>query len=303
MIINITSKNKTLRKASAEALVTVSHPETILKLKNKAIPKGNVLEFARTAALFAVKKTSDTIPCCHPVPVEYTVISYELGENSITIRSEVSGIYRTGYEVEAMHAVSIAALTIYDMLKPVDPDIQIGSIRILKKSGGKSDIKAVGDLEAAVIVCSDSISKGIKTDSAGKAIAEKLSGYGVRIVHYGIIPDEKEAIQAQAREFIDKQLDLVIFTGGTGLSARDVTPEALKPLIEREVPGIMEAARSYGQERAPYAMLSRGVAGFNQRTLLLAFPGSTRGAEESVDALFPHILHVFRVAGGARHDD
>lgn len=95
---------------------------------------------------------------------------------------------------------------------------------------------------------------------------------------------------------------MVVFTGGTGLSSRDVSPEALKPLIDREVPGIMEAARSYGQERTPYSMLSRGIAGFANRTLLLAFQGSTRGAEESVDALFPHILHVFRVAGGARHD-
>lgn len=303
MIIDISSKIKTFRQASAMAIVSVSLPETIGKVKSKAVPKGDVLEFARTAALFAVKKTSDVIPCCHPVPIESAIIGFELREKEIYIKAEVSGIYRTGYEVEAMHAVSVAALTIYDMLKPVDPIIEISSIKILEKSGGKSDMKPVGDLEAAVIVCSDSISKGIKTDSAGKVIAEKLTGFGVKVIHYGIIPDEVEVIRGQAKEFIDRQVDMVIFTGGTGLSSRDVTPEALKPLIDREVPGIMEAARSYGQERTPYSMLSRGVAGFANRTLLLAIPGSTRGAEESVDALFPHILHVFRVAGGGRHDD
>ncbi len=97
-------------------------------------------------------------------------------------------------------------------------------------------------------------------------------------------------------------MDLLVYTGGTGLSVRDVTPEALGPLLDREIPGVAEAIRAHGQQRTPYSMLSRGVAGVVGRTLVLALPGSTRGAVESMDAVFPSLLHAFNIMGGARHD-
>ncbi|OMP74452.1 molybdopterin-binding protein, partial [[Flexibacter] sp. ATCC 35208] len=99
-----------------------------------------------------------------------------------------------------------------------------------------------------------------------------------------------------------KEHQLVIFTGGTGLSPRDVTPEALSPLLESRIPGIEEAIRNYGQQRLPYAMLSRTVAGTLGKSLVLALPGSTNGARESMDAVFPHVLHVFHILKGKNHD-
>lgn len=302
-MVDITHKNNTLRIATAQATVTCSQQATIDAVVNKTVPKGDVFEMAKVAGLFAVKRTSDMIPDCHPLPIEYTHISYEIDGLAIIVTIEVKTIYKTGVEVEAMHGASVVALTMYDMLKPIDKGIEINTIKLVKKRGGKSDYKGKypKNLTAAVVVCSDSIAAGKKQDKAGKAIAAKLEMCAVEVVNYLVIPDEVEAIQQEVIKAHKAGTDLIIFTGGTGLSPRDVTPEAVLPLLDREIPGIMEAARSYGQDRTPYAMLSRSVAGTKGNSLILTLPGSTKGASESMDALFPALLHIFGIMKGMRH--
>ena len=302
-MINITHKNSTLRKAIASAIVKVSKAETIDAIQNKSVPKGDVLECARVAGLFAVKKTSEMIPDCHPMPIEFTQINFRIEKLELHIEVEVHTIYKTGVEVEAMHGASVVALTVYDMLKPIDKGVEISNIRLVSKKGGQSEFKneLSFELQAAVIVCSDTISKGTKEDKAGKAIIQKLNEINIDDISYSIIPDDKELIASTVLALATNHFDLIIVTGGTGLSDRDVSPEAIRPLLDREIPGIMEAARNYGQSRTPYAMLSRGIAGMIGDTVVLTLPGSTRGAEESMDAIFPHILHIFAVMQGKPH--
>lgn len=302
-MVDITHKSNTLRIAVAQARVSLSKQATIDAIVHKKVPKGDVFEMAKVAGLFGVKKTSDLIPDCHPLPIEYTKISYDIEGLDIFITVEVKTIYKTGVEVEAMHGASLVALTMYDMLKPIDKGIEINNIKLLKKRGGKSDYKGKypKNLKAGVVVCSDSIAAGKKKDKAGKAIINKLEACEVAIASYEIISDEVELIQKQVNDLHDQGVDLIIFTGGTGLSPRDVTPEAVLPLLDREIPGIMEAVRSYGQDRTPYAMLSRSVAGTKGNSLILTLPGSTKGASESMDALFPALLHIFGIMKGQQH--
>jgi cyclic pyranopterin monophosphate synthase len=301
-MVNITHKQTSLRKAIATAIVKVSKEETIDAVKNKTVPKGDVFEFSRAAGLLAIKKTSDVIPDCHPLPVEYAAIKHELDGMNIIVTVEVHTIYKTGVEVEAMHGAAITALTIYDMLKPIDKGLAIADIRLQEKSGGKSDFKDQPDNHrCAVIICSDSVSAGARKDTSGKTIVEKLKQLNLSVSHQEIIPDDFDLIQEKAKQLSAERYDLVLFTGGTGLSAKDVTPDAIAPLLEKEIPGVMEAARSYGQERTPYAMLSRGVAGFIHNTLIITLPGSVKAVSETMDALFPQILHVFSVRSGVRH--
>ena len=302
-MVDITHKISTLRSATAMATVKVSLPETIEAIQKNLVPKGNVLEMAKTAGLFAVKNTHLSIPDCHPLPIEYTAVAYEIKDLTIDILFTVKTVYKTGVEVEAMHGASIVALTMYDMLKPIDKNIEISTIKLVEKKGGKSSYKNKfrDVLKAAVFVCSDSIFAGEKEDRSGKIIVEKLNSYGVETSHYEIIPDEVDFIQERTKKYAEDN-QLVIFTGGTGLSPRDVTPEALEPLLDNRIPGIEEAIRNYGQDRMPYAMLSRSVVGTLGDSLVMALPGSANGAKESMDAVFPHVLHVFHILKGSNHD-
>ena len=303
-MVPITHKSSTLRKAIAQAIVRVSKPETIQAIRNRTVPKGDVLECARVAGLFAAKRTADMIPDCHPLPIEYTAVSYTLGEMELNIQVEIHTIYKTGVEVEAMHAASVVALTVYDMLKPIDKGVSIEQIKLIEKKGGKSDRNAaLGQARrAAILVCSDSLAAGQGSDRSGEVIREKLVQLGISVAEKQIVPDAIEAIQAAANRFVAQGVDLLLVTGGTGLSPRDVTPEALEPLLDRRIPGVEEAIRSYGQQRLATAMLSRSVAGQIGKTLVLALPGSPAGAAEGMDAVFPALLHAFSVLEGARHD-
>ncbi len=296
-MIDITHKPTTLREATATALVTVSDPATIAAVKEQRVPKGNVLEIARVAALFGVKKTHELIPDCHPLPIEHAEVGFEIREMEILVTMRVRTIYRTGVEVEAMHGASVAALTIYDMLKPIDKGVMIGGIRLVEKKGGKSDWKDRFEtpVRAAVLVISDGVASGKKVDKGGVEVVERLKQLRVECDGTTVVPDEPDQIAAQVMAWAKEGIDLILTTGGTGLSPRDRTPEAIAPILDREVPGIMEAARAYGQARMPLAIMSRGIAGMIRRTLVITLPGSTRGVQETMDALFPFVLHVVKV--------
>jgi len=302
-MVNITHKSNSLRKATATAVVLVSSEKTITAIREKQVPKGDVFVFAKVAALLAIKKTSDLIPDCHPLPIEFSEISFHINGLTIEISVEVHTVYKTGVEVEAMHGASVAALTLYDMLKPIDKHIEIQAIRLLHKEGGKTGYapKPGQSLNATVIVCSDTVYQQKAEDKAGLAVVERLKSINIRTTHYEVIPDDGDAIRKQVKAHTHEGVHLLLFVGGTGVSPRDITPDIVKPLLEKELTGVMEQARRYGQDRMPYAMLSRSVAGFIQNTLVLTLPGSTKGALEYVDALFPQLLHAFDIVQGGRH--
>ena len=136
-MVDVTEKNQTVRVARAEAFVEMS-AETVKLLRDRAMPKGNPLEVARIAGIQAGKKTSDLIPLCHPLPLTHLDISIDVIDSGARIEAIARTKAETGVEMEAMTAVSIAALTLYDMCKAVEKGISIGPVRLLEKSGGKS---------------------------------------------------------------------------------------------------------------------------------------------------------------------
>lgn len=303
LLLDISKKIKTLRSAVAQAHLKVN-PSTIELVKQNKIPKGDPLTVAKVAAIQAAKSTSHIIPYCHPLPLEFVGIDFELLGNSIIITSEVKAVYKTGVEMEALTAVSVAALTLYDMMKMLDDQMEIQGIKLLSKTGGKSDFHENFEqpLRAAVLVMSDSIAEGKKDDLSGKIIVERLKLENIEIVDYKIIADDIDVIANTLITYADKlKVDVVMTTGGTGFSPRDCTPEAMAKVIEREIPGIPEAIRAYGQERTPRSMLSRGKAGIRGKTIIINLPGSKKGVVEALDALMPFVLHSFKMLWGGKH--
>ena len=302
-MFNVSNKPDTYREAVSLAVLKVN-PSTISLIKKGKSPKGDIIEAAKISATMAAKRTWDLIPYCHPIPIDQVLVEVFLRQDSIEIAVEVKSVWKTGVEMESLTGACIGALTIYDMLKPVDDTLSIGSVRLLSKSGGIKDFHEHGNkkIKAAVLVISDSVAIGKRIDKSGKAIVDKLLMDGVEVIEYKILPDDIYLIEHHLKEFCDdSRVDLILTSGGTGLGPRDVTPEATHKVLEKEVVGISETTRAYGQRRLPVSMLSRGLSGVRGKTLIINLPGSVRAVSESMDSLFPGILHAFRMLEGHGH--
>ena len=306
-MFDVSNKADTLRYAIAQAIIKVT-PETVNLIKNQQTPKGDIIEAAKISATLGAKKTWELIPYCHPIPIDHIFTELSLYESTLEIKVSVKSVWKTGVEMEALTGCSIAALAVYDMLKPIDEHLSIESIKLLDKIGGKRDfIEKHLDkkITIAIFVISDSTFNGTRVDKSGKMISDRLKNtYSTHteIVGYEVLPDNIDKIKTHLIKYSDeKKVDLIITSGGTGFSKRDVTPEATKMVIDKETNGISEAIRSYGQRRTPLSMLSRAISGTRDKTLIVNLPGSTKAVSESLDLLLPSIFHAFNMLGGKGH--
>jgi len=301
---DIALKPTTLRMARAEARLCVPL-EALALVRARTVDKGDVQEAARLAGIMAVKRTPDLLPHCHPLPILDADVACTVEAEGLHFEARVRSVAATGVEMEALTAAAAAALCAYDMLKPhcSQEKMRIEGIRLLEKTGGKSQFheRLAQPVSAAVVVLSDTVASGKKPDTAGRAVARALDAAGFAPIGYEVLPDEPALLAARLQAFKGEGIGFVATVGGTGLGPRDRTVEVVRDLLTTEVPGLMEAARSFGQARTPFAMLSRGIAGFAGNTLIATFPGSRRGAEETLAALQPGLIHLLDVFRGARH--
>ncbi len=296
---NISEKPTTFRWARAEGFLEAP-PEVLQRVREGRLQKGDALAVARMTAILWAKNLTTWIPDCHSIPLTHVDCGIRVEETGIRVQVTARAIARTGVEMEVLTGTCGAHLTLYDYLKPETDQILIREIRLLEKHGGKSDFswRAEG-LSAMVLVISDRVAAG-EEDRTGPLIQAFLEELGFR-VRRKVVPDEEDQIRAAAEEAKRAGVDLLITAGGTGPGKRDRTVRALRPLLEKELPGIVERARAYGGERTPLAMLGGGTAGWMGETLVVMFPGSPRAARDYLNALFPALIHALEARRGQPH--
>ena len=309
-MVDVGGKAVTARRAVAEAIVRFQ-PEILATLVDAGGPKGDAFVTARLAGIGAAKRTADLIPLCHPLPLDRVDVDLTPDRQAgiVTIRAEARVTARTGVEMEAMVAASVAALTLYDMAKALQRDIVIEQVRLLEKSGGRSgdwaaDAPAAEPAahEAVVVTCSNRSAAGERADASGPAVVARLKAAGFDVSPNPlVVPDDEDVIASTLAGLADAGHRLILTTGGTGLTPTDVTPAATRRVIDREAPGLAELMRSVGIALTPMAALSRAVVGSRGSTLIVNVPGSTKGATESLDALLPVLRHALDQLAGGDH--
>lgn len=153
-----------------------------------------------------------------------------------------------------------------------------------------------------ILTVSDKGSRGERQDTSGPALQKILTEQGFTVAAYEIVPDQEEAIGKTICRWVDEMaIDLVVSTGGTGVSPTDVTPEATRPLLDKEIPGVGEAMRQASLAKTANAMLSRGIAGIRKESLVINLPGSEKAARENIAAVLPTLAHaIYKIKGGTK---
>ena len=327
-MVDVSAKTESKRTAIARSVVHIS-ASTLELLKAKALPKGDVLTVAQIAGIMAAKRTSEFIPMCHPLALTHTDVRFLVRDEppSVLIEASASTSDRTGVEMEAIIGAQIAAATIYDMVKAVQKDVIIGDTRLILKSGGKSGLFKVEEpllfsvdaaplpearplpekwegegLSCAVITLSDKGYAGEREDKSGPALAALLEGLAPAKVQNFLLPDDPAALRALVKKLAKLGWGLIVTTGGTGLSPRDTTPEALIPELDRRLPGFEQVMFAEGLKHTPHAVLSRCLAGTIGTSMVIALPGSRKAAEENLSALLPVLPHALEKLNGDMRD-
>lgn len=315
-MIDVGEKTVSHRVARASGRITLS-PEVCEAIESGTVPKGDVLGLAEIAGICAAKKTPEILPLCHTLLIDAVRVHCHVDRSvhAVLVDSEVSIHGKTGVEMEALAAVSAALLCVYDLTKSLCRGAVIGDIQLEHKSGGRTGewrrcepvpkpvvtpvLRGVG---CATLTVSDRCANGETEDVSGKVLEEFVVARGGDNSAVNVVPDETELIYEQVRKWAHEEgKRLILITGGTGLSPRDVTPEAIAPLWTKRLPGFGELFRGRSIAHTPRAWLSRAEAGLVGAALVVLLPGSPSGVADGLAVLDEMLLHILAIAEGGRH--
>ena len=322
-MIDVGGKPTTHRIAVASGEIVVG-AEAFALIRDRKLPKGDVLMLAEVAGIQGAKNAYQMIPLCHPMGLDMVRIFPELlpEEHAVRVFCVASVHAKTGIEMEVLAGVNAALLTLWDLSKMIEANLAMREIKLLAKKGGKSGLwlnpagvpdwvlelvnpksePRLKNRRVAVLTLSDRAARGEYADESGVLLKSTLEAEGASVCEYRVIPDEQDGLVAAVKEIVAQhQPHLLITTGGTGVSARDITPEALTPLFDKTIPGVGELLRQDGAQYTPLSWSSRAVGGVIGSTLIITLPGNPAAVKEGLSALLPKLIpHLIRISQGEK---
>ena len=304
-MVDVSGKDVTARTATASGRVLVS-AEVVALLRGEGVPKGDALAVARVAGIMAAKQTPSLVPLCHPLAISGVTVDLAVADDAVEIRATVRTTDRTGVEMEALTAVSVAALTVVDMVKAVDKGAVITDVRVESKTGGKS-----GDWSR--VTGSMSLPRGgrrrLQPRGRGRLrgrhrTADRRRSWpssasrSARRSSYPTV--SRSAPRSPPRRRGGARV--VLTTGGTGLTPTDRTPEVTRAVLDFEVPGIAEAIRPTASPRASRRRCCPAASrGSSASCLVVNLPGSRGGVKDGLAVLRPMLVHAVEQVVGSDH--
>lgn len=322
-MIDVGGKTVTHRIAVASGEIVVG-AEAFALIRDRKLPKGDVLMLAEIAGIQGAKNAYQMIPLCHPMGLDMVRVFTELlpEENAVRVFCVASVHAKTGIEMEVLAGVNAALLTLWDLSKMIEANLAMREIKLLAKKGGKSGLwlnpsgvpdwvlelvnpksePRLKNRSVSVLTLSDRAARGEYADESGLLLKNMLEAEGAGICDYRVIPDDRDGLVSAVKEIVAQhQPHLLITTGGTGVSPRDITPETLTPLFDKTIPGVGELLRQDGAQYTPLSWSSRAVAGVIGSTLIITLPGNPAAVKEGLGALLPKLIpHLIRITQGEK---
>lgn len=314
-IIDISSKKVSYRRACVFGSIYLGK-DVCYKIKNCLIEKGDPIILAEIAGINAIKNTSNFIILCHPINIENAFLNVFIDDNthSVFVYSFVFAYAKTGVEMEAMIGAVTALLTVYDLTKKFNPLSYINNVKLVFKDGGENTIGYLDDIpynfkkyfinkklvfssiKIFLVTISDRASLGRYDDVSGKVLLKFFSDNLCSNICNIILPDDKKILFKVLKNYINYYSpDVIITSGGTGISPRDVTFEVINKLCKKIIPGLGEFLRLNGSFHSANSWLSRSIAGVCDKTLIISLPGKPSAVSESINALGDLLNHAISV--------